>query len=171
MKRLNSPVYIRALMITLLYILTWPVNAEEAKELNWDELIPESARNQQALLSNTQIDHSQSTPVKPQQTPDAPIRKDLDGKKIKLPGFIVPLDGNEKAVTEFLLVPYFGACIHTPPPPENQIVYVYYEKGVDIDMLYDPIWIEGPIRAYKTQSDLATSGYSMFADNVVAYEF
>jgi len=99
------------------------------------------------------------------------IKADYNNRKIRLPGFIVPLESNSKQeVTEFFLVPYFGACIHVPPPPPNQIVYVRYPKGVELNTLYDPFWISGTLQTEIKKNDLGTSAYSMQADKVVLYE-
>ena len=71
---------------------------------------------------------------------------------------------------QFLLVPYFGACIHVPPPPSNQIVHVTSELGVLLDALYQPFWIEGPLKVEQTSSELAEAGYQMQAEKIYAYE-
>ena len=90
---------------------------------------------------------SEAGPAASQQSPNAPVVKALDGIEAKLPGYIVPLEISEAGlVTEFLLVPYYGACIHAPPPPSNQIVYVKTAKGVQMDELYQPFWVEGTFR-------------------------
>ena len=95
----------------------------------------------------------------------------LDGQNIRLPGYIVPLEVNEEGrTTDFLLVPYFGACIHVPPPPSNQIVHVKSELGVKLDELYQPYWIEGPMQVKASSSELADAGYQMEADKIYVYE-
>jgi hypothetical protein len=106
-----------------------------------------------------------------QQSPNAPVVQALNGQSVKLPGYIVPLDvTDEGRVTEFLLVPFFGACIHVPPPPSNQIVHVTSELGVMLDALYQPFWIEGPMKVEQTSSELAEAGYQMEAQKIYAYE-
>ncbi|MFP3457944.1 DUF3299 domain-containing protein, partial [Psychrobacter sp. SIMBA_152] len=72
---------------------------------------------------------------------DAPVVEALDGKKVRIPGYVVQLEGDADNVTEFLLVPYFGACIHVPPPPPNQIIHVEYAEGVPYENTYDAVWI------------------------------
>jgi hypothetical protein len=95
----------------------------------------------------------------------------LDGQNIRLPGYIVPLEVNEEGrTTDFLLVPYFGACIHVPPPPSNQIVHVKSELGVKLDELYQPYWVEGPLQVKASSSELADAGYQMEADKIYVYE-
>jgi len=99
------------------------------------------------------------------------IKPEFNNRKIRLPGFIVPLESNSKQeVTEFFLVPYFGACIHVPPPPPNQILHVTYPKGIELKTLYDPFWISGSIETKINSNDLGTSAYAMKADKVVLYE-
>ena len=73
-------------------------------------------------------------------------------------------------ILEFFLVPYYGACIHVPPPPPNQIIHVKYKKGFKLEALYDPVWIEGTLKIEKTENDIASSSYSIVAENVSPYE-
>lgn len=95
----------------------------------------------------------------------------LDGLEVRLPGYIVPLEISEQErVVEFLLVPYFGACIHVPPPPSNQIVHATSELGVKVEQLYQPFWIEGPLRVEPASSELAEAGYSMQAQRIFPYD-
>ena len=70
---------------------------------------------------------------------------ELDGKTVRIPGYALPLEFNEVGVTEFLLVPYVGACIHTPPPPPNQMVFVTVPEPYIMQSLYEPVWITGTI--------------------------
>ena len=103
--------------------------------------------------------------------PHAPVVQSLDGQHIRLPGYIVPLEVSESGRTiEFLLVPYFGACIHVPPPPSNQIVHVKSEVGVKLDELYQPYWIEGKMQVKPSSSELADAGYQMDAEKIYIYE-
>ena len=103
-----------------------------------------------------------------QSTRVIPAFNDQD---IRLPGFIVPLESDEnQRVTAFFIVPYFGACLHLPPPPPNQIVYVEYAKGVELPSIQDPFWFEGTIIIDQTQNDLGSSAYTMKVDTVSPYE-
>lgn len=90
-----------------------------------------------------------------------PALQKLEGEQVKIPGFIVPLDGDENYVTEFLLVPTMGACVHVPAPPPNQIVHVKMPHGLPVDMIYDPLWVTGQLRISSVQSDLAEAGFSL----------
>ena len=114
---------------------------------------------------------AEAGPAAAQQSPAAPVVEALDGQMVKLPGYIVPLDmTDEGRVIEFLLVPYFGACIHVPPPPSNQIVHATSELGVRVEALYEPFWIEGPMRVEHASSELAEAGYRMQAQKIYPYE-
>jgi hypothetical protein len=89
---------------------------------------------------------------------------------VKIPGFVVPLEGDTDAITEFLLVPYFGACVHVPPPPSNQIVYVIFSEGVPIDNLYDAVWVTGKLSTQGWSGDIASVGYRLSGITVSAFE-
>lgn len=81
---------------------------------------------------------------------------------VRVPGFIVPLEfDGSMTVTEFFLVPYFGACLHMPPPPPNQIIYVRYPQGLTLENLYDPFWIAGYLTTDMVENNTATSAYSL----------
>ncbi len=106
-------------------------------------------------------------------------REDLDGKPIRMPGYLLPLEFDGRKVTEFLLVPYVGACIHTPPPPPNQIVHVKSETAFETDGgLYTPVWVSGLLRTEQVSSSLnyvdgtsdVPSAYRMDALTVEPYE-
>lgn len=90
------------------------------------------------------------------------VIEEMDGQAIRIPGFIVPLEfGEDKSITQFFLVPFFGACIHVPPPPPNQIIFVNYPQGLKLDALYDPFWISGVIKTSLVENDMATAAYTM----------
>ncbi len=106
-------------------------------------------------------------------------REDLDGRPIRMPGYLLPLEFDGRKVTEFLLVPYVGACIHTPPPPPNQIVHIRTETGFETDGgLYTPVWVSGLMRTEQSSSNLnyvdgasdVPSAYRMDAMSVEPYE-
>jgi hypothetical protein len=101
---------------------------------------------------------------------DQPPRvvSELNGKRVKIGGYVVPLDFEATAIKEFLLVPFVGACIHVPPPPANQIVYVKAEKGFQIAGQFDPVWVTGTLKTETAFTGLADAGYSLEADSVEA---
>jgi uncharacterized protein len=96
--------------------------------------------------------------------------KQVDGKRVRIPGFMVPLEDGADGVDEFLLVPYFGACIHTPPPPPNQIVYVRMERGKRVRVnLWDPIWMEGELRVSEIESPYGAVGHQLVGITLSPY--
>ena len=100
------------------------------------------------------------------------VRFELNGKKIRIPGFIVPLDFDDtQVVTRFLLVPYFGACIHEPAPPPNQTIYAEFEPGYTLESLWDPFWIEGTLLTTRVEEDLATASYTLRADKIEPFVY
>ncbi len=175
----GSPAKRPALLTLLILLLTMsmPSWADEPRELDWPALIPEGAPvippqlaplHDMSQLSNALS--AESAPPARQQAPDAPVVKSLDGQQVKIPGYIVPLEVSEEGrTTEFLLVPYYGACIHVPPPPSNQIVHIFSEMGVRVEDLYQPYWIEGKMQVRASSSELADAGYQMEAEKIYAY--
>lgn len=156
---------------------------DDVSVLSWDDLMPPAAEqleppnlppaghvDQEGDEWNWEEDSFEqafATPVFP-----VGVVEELDGTRIKLPGFIVPLEiADEGKVSEFLLVPYFGACIHYPAPPPNQIVYVTMADPIEVKSMWDPVWLTGEIRTEARHSDLASAGYTMNGQIVEAYEY
>jgi len=106
------------------------------------------------------------------------VNKALDGKLVRMPGYALPLDFEGRGVTEFLLVPYVGACIHVPPPPPNQIVLAQLENAYVVEDLYEPVWITGRLSAQAASTELylvdgqaqVPMGYSMRVTDVEPME-
>ncbi len=126
------------------------------------DAIPEGDPAEDALLEEMQAELNA-----------APVNSALNGKKIKIPGFISPLEVDEAKgmVKEFLLVPYFGACIHTPPPPLNQTLLVKPLEGKSIgaERMYEPVWVYGTIVTEQIHTDLAAAGYQIKDASVEIY--
>lgn len=99
------------------------------------------------------------------------------GQTVRMPGYLLPLELDGNLAVEFLLVPTVGACIHTPPPPANQIVYVRYPAGYPTESLFTPVWISGELHSeFDSHSLYMVDGeadvdvtYKMDADSVIAY--
>ena len=164
-------------MLALLLLVATPLWAAQPKELTWSEMIPPDAAPEvpemAPLHDLSQLGNldPEAAPAAKQDLPNAPVVPALNGQNIRLPGYIVPLEVNEEGrTTEFLLVPYFGACIHVPPPPSNQIVHVTSHVGVKLDELYQPYWIEGALQVKPSSSELADAGYQMDAQKIYVYE-
>lgn len=155
----------KRLSFILLFFVQMTVNAaSEPMELYWEDLIPEGF---EMLAPLPEIDHNNAMA---QANPNAPVRQELSGKIVKIPGFVVPLEGDDDSLTEFLLVPFFGACIHVPPPPSNQIVHVNFPEGADIDSMYDAIWVTGTLGTEGWSGDLATVGYTLVGTSIDPFE-
>ena len=90
----------------------------------------------------------------------------LDGKRVRIGGYVVSLDFEATRVKEFLLVPFVGACIHVPPPPANQIVYVKSDKGFEASGMFEPVWVTGTLKVSTAFTGLAEAGYSLDAETV-----
>ena len=149
----------------------------EFKEVEWDELVPPHWRPDPELVKLYQegkVGDDDPRVIEARrklEMPVQPANKALDGEKIKIAGFVLPLDYTEEKVKEFLLLPYHGACIHVPPPPTNQTVFVKTGKeGVSIRGMFATVWISGVIKIETVESDLAEAGYTLYAEKVEPYE-
>ena len=100
---------------------------------------------------------------------DAPVEPSMHGRKVRLPGFVLPLDQAGESLKRMLLVPYFGACIHTPPPPSNQIVQVDFAKPQSGLKTMDPVWVSGTLEVFRSDSPWGAVGYRLKAVQVVPY--
>ena len=142
------------------------------RELTWDEMIPPVSAPPSAAFPGAGIpDKSGEKPAYVPMYTFNPV-KELDGQYVKLPGYIVPLESDAGGLlNEFLLVPYFGACIHVPPPPPNQIVYVKLKKPFNLKSMADPYWVTGRMSTKVWTSDMADSDYVMTGDAVELFEW
>ncbi len=134
----------------------------EPQEVYWEDLVPKGYVPEEAAIS-----HEGSMA---QQNLNAPLVDTYNNKVIKVPGFVVPLEGDAQSTTEFLLVPYFGACIHVPPPPPNQIIYVKFSDGVPISNLNDAVWVVGVLTTDGWQGEIATVGYSLQGSQLLPFD-
>ena len=151
-----------------------PAKPGAVLELDWEELIPQDARSRFAGAGPPPPVHDYlgEGGMAAAQPMDFSVNQELDGVGVRLPGFIVPLDvGKDGLVTEFFLVPYFGACIHVPPPPPNQIVYVKMEKGIALDSIYEAYWVTGKMKIAKKATQLGAAAYSLAASKVEIYKY
>lgn len=174
------------------------LSADQVTEIVWDDLMPEGEFERLEQLYANFYEELEKNMMAGQQTlmnadrtadissliPEGSaadtmeqigtfnVVEDLDGMKIRLPGYVVPIDfslGQEH--TEFLLVPYFGACLHTPPPPPNQMLFVSAEPAAQIGSIYDPVWVEGTIKTGQFMSNLGNSAYELSLSKIEPYEY
>jgi uncharacterized protein len=140
-------------------------------QVEWDELLPPGT-----------ADHADTSPPPPQhnylgesapaakQSGSFAVNPDLHGLMLRIPGFIVPLDLDSAGrVVEFFLVPYYGACIHVPPPPPNQIVYVHASKPFLVKDGTNAFWVTGQMRVERKRTEMASASYSMAASKIEVY--
>ncbi|MEO0982370.1 MAG: DUF3299 domain-containing protein [Pseudomonadota bacterium] len=162
----------------------WGVAPGEPLPIMWDELMPEGSeeeliRQQEAFFADLQkryaanqttladagsfegIEEGSAFDYMP-QLGTFDVVEELDGQLIRIPGYVVPFDFDQgRRHREFLFVPYMGACIHTPPPPPNQIILVRSDPGVRVDDIWVPYWLEGELHAEETRNDLGDTAYSL----------
>jgi hypothetical protein len=155
--------------------------AVQAEQIDWDRLIPVDWQPETLLegfdldaLDGIDDDDPRAVELMDKLTQlwaDAPVVQELDGLKVRLPGFVVPLEMDAKTMSEFLLVPYYGACIHVPPPPANQTIHVVAPEGREyVGELFDTVWVTGTLRVVRSSSDLAEAGYRIDVTEIEPYE-
>jgi hypothetical protein len=99
----------------------------------------------------------------------APVETALNGQRVRIAGFVVPLERKGEQILEFLLVPYFGACIHVPPPPANQIIHVIPEKPVTGMRTMDAMWVSGTLKLDRSETGMGVSGYRLRGEALAPY--
>jgi hypothetical protein len=178
MRRIFLQRLIQVLAGSTLSSLAIPAIGSAYKEVEWDELMPEGWRKKVILELTRMRRYGSLTDGDPRadeayarlkKTWDAaPPTKTYIGKPIRIAGYVVPLDAERMQSSEFLLVPYFGACVHSPPPPANQIILIKPPKGSRFRTM-DAIWVEGILTEGKTSSEVGTSTYILTADKITLY--
>ncbi|MEL6386472.1 MAG: DUF3299 domain-containing protein [Pseudomonadota bacterium] len=170
----------------------WGIAPGEAVPIMWEELMPEGSfeelmrqqdeffamlekrygANQTTLSGATpfsEIEEGSELDYMP-QLGSFDVVEELDGELIRIPGYVVPFDFNpSRRHSEFLFVPYMGACIHTPPPPPNQIIFVYAEPAIQVKDIWTPYWLEGTLTAQQTLNELGDAAYSLGLDALEPY--
>ena len=141
--------------------------AEEYIDLEWSDLLPVG---QNAIPPSLQGLFGHDETARPSsQPPSTGIRTDWNGQVVRLPGFIVPIDYSGSGVTAFILVPFVGACVHVPPPPANQLVFVTTQKPYESSGLFEPVNVIGMFGTASTRTQLADIGYALSADRIVPF--
>ena len=147
------------------------------KEVTWDDLLPKDWDPMKAIteLKLDKLKDSDPRAIEAMEKlkrmwNEAPVNPAINGRPIRIAGFMVPLEWGKQEVKEFLLVPYFGACIHVPPPPANQIIHVIADKPFKSREGMDAVWVNGVIELAVSRTDMGDSGYRMRARKVEAYK-
>lgn len=168
---------ITGLLFVSISLIHASLGANQLQQITWDDLQPEGWNPARVFeeMSDEEFNaipdaEYQKILLRVQAEMDAaPVIEALDGEQVKIPGFIVPLEINNTSISEFLLVPYFGACTHTPPPPANQIIYSKIKNEYTTDDLTDPVWITGKLTTGSFVSKLNEVGVSRAADISSSY--
>lgn len=145
---------------------------EELIPQDWDPYAPFKADAEKAGAISDTSPEAQALIDKLREVWDsAPTKTALDGASIRLPGYVVPLEESKAGMTEFLLVPYFGACIHSPPPPANQIIHVVSDKPFKNLRSMDAVWVVGTLKIARRNTDMGVSGYRMQVTGLAPYKW
>ncbi|MGY1488574.1 DUF3299 domain-containing protein [Methylobacillus pratensis] len=156
------------------------------KTLDWDDMMPADWDPMKSLkgLDLDKLDDADPRAIKALEQMhsawnDAPIVQKLDKQHVQIPGFVVPLDMNGTQVREFLLVPYFGACIHVPPPPSNQVIHIVLPKPLPKDQQktlnqaaqqYGPVSVSGLMETVSSNTAMGFAGYRIKAERLMPYK-
>lgn len=152
-------------------VATKPATATTIRTLTWDDLLPDAERNAPPTnrspvsikmfgdVDEMAMEQYGSTAVNPK----------FSGQQVRIPGFLVPLDMMGNKIRSFFLVPYYGACIHVPPPPPNQMVYVELATPISSSTMYEAQWITGTLTTQRKSNRLASASYTIKATSVQAY--
>lgn len=167
----------RLLLIVALLVALPLQAADDFKDIKWEALVPKGwdpTKDLRALdLAKLQDNDPRAMEVLEkikQMWDSAPTEPSLAGTRIRLPGFAIPLENKAGKVSEFLLVPYFGACIHSPPPPANQIVHVVAKKPVANLLSMSAVMVSGTLSLKYANTPWGNAGYSLAAESVSPYE-
>jgi uncharacterized protein len=172
------PALSAALTCALLLGLAATADAREPRVLDWGDLVPQETRVPPPLLPGAGNPDTGNPFFEDEEEPpyismyNFAVNEELDGAYVRIPGFIVPLESDEGGwLDEFLLVPYYGACIHVPPPPPNQLVYVKLEKPFYLRSMWDPFWVTGKMTTKRWYGDFAEAHYLMDGEKMELFEW
>ncbi|MCO4839699.1 MAG: DUF3299 domain-containing protein [Rhodobacteraceae bacterium] len=142
--------------------------AKTPTEITWDDLIPPGVPYSEIVAAG-EMDETNDIwqPVFDENA--TKLNPVLDGAYIKMPGYIIPIDQSTDGVTSIVLVPYVGACLHTPPPPANQLVFVTTNKPWPSDNLWDAVWVTGQMQHELQSTEVAETGYLLKAEEMETY--
>lgn len=153
--------------------LLWAADARAGDtpvDLSWADLVPDGGGGtaMETLRELGIVQHGQlSTPF--DQELNAEVTDEFNGLLVRIPGYLVPLEYDGTGVISALLVPYVGACIHVPPPPPNQLIFITAETPYESKSIFEPVFVTGLFNTAATATQLAEVGYSMTADEITPY--
>lgn len=144
--------------------------AATTREITWDDLIPIDVPYGE-ITGDFDPYGPEGARLPPYDENAYKFVEDLNGERIKLPGYIIPFDYGEHGVTSFILAPYIGACIHVPPPPANQLIFVNTETPFADAGLFEAVWVTGILQVSLQETELAEIGYELSAEHIEIYEW
>ncbi len=150
--------------LTAVAMLPQIARAKGFVDLAWADLVPVGTTPPAPVFEGL-IDHT-IAPLSAQQPPSSGLRADWSGQTVRLPGFVMPLVHPGTGITTFILVPFVGACVHVPPPPANQLVFVTTDRPFQSAGLYEAVHVTGTLGVSTIHTHLAEVGYSLAADTV-----
>lgn len=148
--------------LSALALVPRPAFSIDYIDLEWSDLVPEGESFIPPMLQGI-IDHDGSSLIS-EQPESGGLRTDWNGKTVRLPGYIVPIDYSGTGVTAFILVPFVGACVHVPPPPANQLVFVTTQEPYENSGLFEAVNVVGMFGTASMTTQLAEIGYALSAD-------
>lgn len=168
----------RSLLAVFLLCIALPMQATDTyRETTWEELVPKGwdpAKEFHELDLANMKDSDPRAMAALQRMKElweqAPTEPSMAGRKVRLPGFVIPLERKGEEVVEFLLVPYFGACIHTPPPPANQIIHAVSAKPRGKMRSMDAFWVSGTLEIKRSETAWGGAGYRLRVEALQRYE-
>lgn len=169
----------RHTVLAFLFIILLPTSGlaqsagQSSIEIGWSDLLPPGEDRVIAQLQEEMaqdgIDHFGAATMPQLQTYN--VVEDLDGRRIRIGGYVLPFNlTGGRYVSEFLLVPYVGACIHVPPPPPNQLIYVTTEEPIEVSGLWDAVWVEGIMYTERFDNALGNTAYTLELDDIRPYQ-
>lgn len=141
--------------------------SEAVIDLEWRDLMPPGEESLKQTLQGLGIlEHDEMSLLRAEQPPSSGVTTEFNGKIVRVPGYIVPLDTSGAGVTAFILVPYVGACIHVPPPPANQLIFVTAPTPYESSGLFEAVNVTGMFGTASTRTQLADIGYALSAEKI-----
>ena len=167
----------KLLLLAMLLAVTPLHAAEPWPEIKWEALVPKGW-DPAKEFKNLDLSKMQDSDPRTMEALDklkqewdnAPAEPAMNGRKGRIAGFALPLERKEGKVTEFLIVPYFGACIHTPPPPANQIIHAKSAKPLTGVKTMVPLWAYGTLSIQRGETTWGVAGYRLTVDKVAPYD-
>ncbi len=146
-----------------------PVSSYAApRRIKWRDLIP-SGTPYADIVSQGVYDAAKDIWIPEFDANGGVLNTSLEGEDIILAGYIIPLELSNAGVSEFVLVPFVGACIHVPPPPPNQLVFVTTDVPWPQGNLWDAVLVTGKLQLNIQRTEVAQVGYEITAQYIEQY--